>query len=64
MAHPHDFSPCSQVSSDPRFGALSITDVSEVFGAGAVELCCPCGEWVVEDSFGVAVARPEFASAF
>jgi hypothetical protein len=35
---------------------LSYTDVSSDFGAGAVAISCPCGDWVVEGANGEILA--------
>ncbi len=57
MAHPHRNDPCSL--TDDRFGTLHVTDVSDDFGPGAVEVACPCGAWVIEDESGAALVRSE-----
>lgn len=66
MAHPHrtDISSdrCS-LTDDARFGALYVSDVSDDFGPGSVEVACPCGAWVVEDNSGAAIARSEAGAA-
>jgi hypothetical protein len=66
VAHPHrtdDNSDICSLADDARFGALHVSDASHDFGAGAIEVSCPCGAWVIEDESGRAIARSELVIA-